>query len=94
MIAHIFMMESCEYLDLSESALTICLMLKWANLFDGYFAVSLSIIGRAARRISIGISRRGLPDHPIGALAYIAEARITRPHIECLTPHYLNRGAT
>ena len=44
---HILMTKSCEDLYLTKSTLTIGLMLKWSNLFDGYLTITLTVLSRA-----------------------------------------------
>lgn len=34
-VTHIFMFEPCEDFYFSQSTLTICLMLEWADLLNG-----------------------------------------------------------
>lgn len=44
------MFKSIEYLDLSQSTLTICLMLKRPDFFDGHFSFRLHVPSRAIVR--------------------------------------------
>lgn len=47
-VTHVFVIEAHKNLDLSESSLTIGLMLKRTNLLDGHSLSVLLIGGRAA----------------------------------------------
>ena len=41
---YVFMVKSGQDFDLSQSALTVGLMLKWSDLFDGHFGSSISLV--------------------------------------------------
>lgn len=52
-MAYVFVLESSQNLNLSESSLAVSLVLKGRDLLYGNFSLCLIIVGRPVRRESI-----------------------------------------
>ena len=77
-IDDILVLEPVEDLDLPEGSLAVSLMFKWADLLDGYLALSLDI--------------QSGHNHPVGALPDVLEVEIPVTDTEHLAPDQLRRG--
>ena len=77
-IDDILVLEPVEDLDLPEGSLAVSLMLKRADLLDGYLALSLDI--------------QSGHNHPVGALPDVLEVEIPVTDTEHLAPDQLRRG--